>query len=98
MSKTGKKKKEITVLLNQVLGTTIAWHKLSLDELEQLVNLFTNPEELYQKLKKLESDVSEEEVGKAREIFKKIALRVGAKFLEDWNGPIITYLKELLKK
>lgn len=97
MSRSSRKKKEITVLLNQVLGTSIAWHKLNMGELEQLVNLFTNPDDLYQKLKTFESEGSENEFSRTREALKKVALKVGVKILENWDGPIITYLKELLK-
>ncbi len=96
MSEKGRKKKEITVLLNQILGTTIAWHKLSMDELEQVVNLFTNPDELYVKLKAL-SKPEKEEVSKIRETIREVAMKVGTKMLEKWDGPIITYLRELLK-
>jgi len=98
MSEKGRKKKEITVLLNQILGTTIAWHKLSMNELEQIVNLFTNPDELYGKLKVLSKPEREiEEVSKIRETLREVAMKVGTKMLEKWDGPIITYLRELLK-
>lgn len=98
MGGASRKKKEITVLLNQILGTSIAWHKLSMDELEQLVELFTHPEELYEKLKTSDSEKNTEDFSKVREVLRKTAVKVGIKLLDEWEGPIISYLKELLKK
>jgi len=96
-----KERKEISKLLNQVLETDIAWHKLSIEDLTQIVNLFTNPDELYERLKKLQKEGFEEQEAEEENLLRKmvrdLAVKAGVRFVEKWDGPIITYLRELLK-
>lgn len=94
-------KKEYSELLNKVLGIDVKWEKLSMEEIRQIVELVTNPDELYARLKKAEGSparIEERTVESPTFDLLKEAVKSTAKeLLRKWDGPILTVLRELLK-
>lgn len=50
MTKVSQDKRELSNTLNQILGTSIKWDKLSMNELTEVYKLFSNPPELARRL------------------------------------------------
>jgi len=91
-------KKEYSELLNKVLGTNVRWEKLSMDEIRQIVELVTSPDELYARLKRAEgSEVAGvREESPSVELLKQAVRATAKEILKRWDGPVLNLLKELL--
>jgi len=82
------KKEEYEETFNKLLGTSIKWSKLNLEDLIQLAILFNNPSLFLKKL-----GVSEElHTEEARKRLADVAME----FIDNWNGPVAKALKKLV--
>jgi len=82
------KKVEYERIFNELLGTSIKWSNLRLEDLIQLAILFNNPELLMKKLG-VADDIRREEIKR----------RLGGllyKWMEEWEGPLARLVRRLL--
>lgn len=81
-------KKEMSKVLNDLLDTDIEWERLLKDDLKKVVEIFSEPEELYSKLK-----------GEGGERGLKVNIEgvrnATKQLLEGWEGPIVSNLREV---
>lgn len=88
-----EKKRKIGDILNELLGTSIDWEKLSIEDLVTLAKLFTNPDKIFERIKR-----AREKTQEAINNLKKLVKDIAVSFIKYWDGPIIRALKRVIEE
>lgn len=92
-----RRKKEATYLLNEILGTKIKWYKLSMDELEEICSVLSNPEELCGRLREFSSSEETNDFQKIRKAVRSAITKAGVEILKNWDAPLLRLLKQIVE-
>jgi hypothetical protein len=83
-------KEEYAQVFNKLLGTTIHWEKLSLEDLVQLATLFNHPEIFLEKL----GATVKQEMGRRRLV--EVGIDVLKDWADKWEGPLAQLVRRIM--